>query len=290
MQVLLLYATVVLIWGSTFAAIPYQLGTVPIEVSVAYRFGLSAIVLALYAKLSGRSLRIPREVLPMVVVQALLMFCLNYFLVYYASAYITTGLIAVLFTTIVLMNAVLERLLFNTRMDRTFYTAAGMGVIGIALVFWPEISALSLNDSAVIGILFALGSVLSASLGNMAATVNMQKEVPVVALNAYAMGIATLMSAGSAMLLGRTFTISLEATYIGSLLYLSVFGSAVAFGAYLALIRRIGPSRASYCTVLFPIVALALSTVLENYVWTPIAAAGILVTLLGNWLILSRRK
>ncbi len=290
MQVLLLYATVVLIWGSTFAAIPFQLGTVPIEVSVAYRFGISAIALALYAKLSGRSLHIPRQLLPMVVVQSLLLFCLNYLLVYNASAFITTGLIAVLFTTIVLVNAVFESVFFNTRMDRTFYAAAGMGVLGIALVFWPEVSALSLTDKAVIGILFALGSVLSASLGNMAATVNMQKSVPVVALNAYAMGIATVLSLGIALALGREITFAMTPSYVGSLLYLSLFGSAVAFGAYLALIRRIGPSRASYCTVMFPIVALALSTVLENYVWTPIAAAGILVTLLGNWLILSKRQ
>ena len=92
-----------------------------------------------------------------------------------------------------------------------------------------------------------------------------------------------------AFALGREFTFSTETDYVVSLLYLSVFGSALAFGCYLALIRRIGPSRAAYSTVLFPIVALALSTVLENYVWTPVAAAGILVTLLGNWLILSKR-
>ena len=289
MQVLLLYGAVVLIWGSTFAAIPYQLGDVAIEVSVAYRFGISAVALAIYAKLSGRRLGLPGSVMPMVVVQSLLLFCLNYLLVYNASAYITTGLIAVLFTTIVLSNAVFERLFFNSRMNRTFYAAAAMGVIGIALVFWPEVSELSLDDTAVIGILLALGSVLSASLGNMAATVNMQKDLPVVALNAWAMGMATLWSLLIAFVLGREITFSTETDYVVSLLYLSVFGSAVAFGCYLALIRRIGPSRAAYCTVMFPIVALALSTVRENYVWTPVAAAGILVTLLGNWLILSKR-
>ncbi|MEM9402533.1 MAG: DMT family transporter [Pseudomonadota bacterium] len=289
MQVLLLYATVVLIWGSTFAAIPYQLGEVAVEVSVAYRFGISAVALAVYAKFSGRRLRIPGECLPMVAVQGLLMFCLNYLLVYYASANITTGLIAVLFTTIVLLNAVFERLLFNTRMDKSFYSAGGMGTVGIALVFWPEVSSVSLSDTALVGVLLALGSVLCASLGNMAAAVNMQKNLPVIALNACAMGMATVMSIVVAVFLGRDFTVSTNASYLGSLLYLSVFGSAVAFGAYLALMRRIGPSRASYCTVLFPIIALALSTVLENYVWTPTAAAGILVTLLGNWLILSRR-
>ncbi len=289
MQVVLLYTCVVVIWGSTFAAIPFQLGEVAIEVSVAYRFGISALALVLYALLTRRSLRLPAHLMPMIGLQGALLFCLNYFLVYYASEFVTTGLIAVLFSSIILFNAGFERVFFGTRITRRFFIAALLGISGIALVFWPEVSSLSLEDKAILGILLTLGSVLSASLGNMIATSNMQNDIPVVALNAYAMGVATVLSALAALALGRPFTFSTDPDYVWSLVYLSVFGSALAFGCYLALIRRIGPSRAAYSTVLFPIVALAISTVVENYVWTTVAAAGILLTLLGNWLILSKR-
>lgn len=290
MRDVLLFIVLVLIWGSTFAAIPFQLGVVSVEWSVAYRFGIAAAALATYAVLSRRSLRLPPSALPVVFLQGILLFSLNYFLVYYASAYITTGLIAVLFSLIVLTNAGFERLFFKSRMDARFMLAAALGVTGIACVFWPEVSELSLEDTAILGIALTLGSVLSASLGNMTATLNTRRSLPVVALNTYAMGFATVFSSTIALVLERPLAFSAEPGYVLSLLYLSVFGSAVAFGCYLALIRSIGPSRAAYSSVLFPIVALLLSTLIEDYQWTTIAAVGVLLALLGNWLLLSKRK
>lgn len=290
MQILAAYAAVVLIWGSTFAAIPYQLGVVAIELSVAYRFAIAALALLLYALLTKRSLRIPVRLLPYVLVQGVLLYSLNYFLVYNASAFVTTGLIAVLFTMIIPTNALFENRFFGTRFDRRFFFAAGLGITGIALVFWPEISRLSLADSAVIGILLALGSVLSASLGNMMAAYTMRLDVPVIALNVAAMAAAAVFSTCVALAQGHELAFSTQPAYLLSLLHLSVLGSAVAFGCYLSLIREIGPSRAAYISVLFPVVALGLSTVFEAYVWTMTAAVGILLTLLGNWLILRIRQ
>ncbi len=290
MRDVFLFATLVLIWGSTFAAIPFQLGVVAVEWSVAYRFGIAALALALYAVLSGRSLLLPKASLPFVFLQGILLFSLNYFLVYYASAYITTGLIAVLFSLIILSNAGFERLFFKTRIDARFAVAAALGVTGIACVFWPEVSELSFEDTAVLGIALTMGSVLSASLGNMTATLNTRRQLPVVALNTYAMGIATVFSSIVALVLGRPMAFSLDAGYVLSLAYLSVFGSAVAFGCYLALIRSIGPSRAAYSSVLFPIVALFLSTLIEDYEWTTIAALGVVLALLGNYILLSKPK
>lgn len=290
MRDVFLFAVLVLIWGSTFAAIPFQLGVVSVEWSVAYRFGIAAAALAVYALLSKRSLKLPRSSLPIVFLQGILLFSLNYFLVYYASAYITTGLIAVLFSLIVLTNAGFERLFFSTRMDARFMLAAALGVTGIACVFWPEVSELSFEDTAVLGIALTGGSVLSASLGNMTATLNTRRDLPVVALNAYAMAFATVFSSVIALSLKRPLAFSMEPGYVLSLLYLSILGSAVAFGCYLALIRSVGPSRAAYSTVLFPIVALLLSTLIEGYEWSSIAAVGVLLALLGNWLILSKRK
>ena len=104
------------------------------------------------------------------------------------------------------------------------------------------------------------------------------------------MAFAALLALAIAAALGREFEFLITPGYILSLLYLAIFGSAVAFGCYLALIRRIGSARAAYSSVLFPVVALAMSTLLEDYRWTPISATGIVFTLVGNWLILSRRK
>lgn len=290
MQILLLYAAVVLIWGSTWSAIPFQLGVVAVEVSVAYRFGLAAVVLYLYAIASRRQIRLPVRAYPFVFVQGVLLFCINYFFVYYGTAYLTSGVVAVLFSSILVMNAIFERLFFGRRIDARFWVAAFVGITGISLIFWNEISGVSLDDKSVYGGLLVLFSTLIASLGNMAAVVNTNKGLPVVAVNAHAMAFATVLALVIAAALGREFDFLMRADYVVSLIYLSIFGSAIAFGCYLALLRRIGASRAAYCAVLFPVVALLISTLFEGYNWTTPAFVGMLLTLAGNWLILSQRK
>ena len=290
MQVVLLYATIVLIWGSTWSAIPFQIGVVAEELSVAYRFGIAALFLYAYALLSRRRIRLPVDAYPFVFLQGTLLFSLNYFLVYYAAVHITTGLIAVLFSSIVLFNAILERVFFKTTIDKRLLLAGILGLSGISMIFWPEVAVISLEDDAVVGILLTLAGTLIASFGNMTAVVNTRRELPVVAVNAHAMAWSALLSLVAATLLGREFTFTFERGYVLSLAFLAIFGSAIAFGCYLALIKRIGPARAAYSSVLFPVVALAMSTIVEDYQWTMIAAIGIIFTLVGNWLILSSRK
>jgi len=257
---------------------------------VAYRFGLAAIVLYVYAIASRRQIRLPEGAYPFVFVQGVLLFCINYFFVYYGTAYLTSGVVAVLFSSILVMNAIFERLFFGRQITARFWVAAIIGITGISLIFWSEISGVGLDDKSVYGGLLVLFSTLIASLGNMAAVVNTNKGLPVVAVNAHAMAFAAMLALIIAAVLGREFDFLMRADYVVSLIYLSVFGSAIAFGCYLALLRRIGASRASYSTVLFPIVALLISTFLEGYHWTTLAFVGMLLTLAGNWLILSQRN
>ena len=288
MQVPLLYLTIVLIWGSTWIVIPYQLGDIANEMSVGYRFGLAALLLYAYAILTRRTIALPRDAYAFVFLQGTLLFSLNYFLVYYGTAYITTGLVAVVFSTVIVFNAIFERLFFRVEFEARVLIAALIGFSGIALIFWPEISEVSLQDDTVIGILFVLVATIIASLGNMTAVVNTRRALPLVAVNAHAMAWAGVTSVLIGLALGKDLDFSLSTSYLVSLLYLSLFGSAVAFGCYLALIRRIGAAKSAYSTVVVPIVALGLSTLFEGYEWTVAAVLGIILTLVGNWLILYR--
>lgn len=290
MQVILLYITVVLIWGSTWAAIPYQFGVVAEEVSVAYRFAIAAVTLFLYAIVAGKKIRLPRRYYPMVIVQGLLLFSINYFFVYYGTAYITSGLVAVTFSSIVVCNAFFERMFFRTPLEGRLLVASFLGMLGIALIFWPEVTTLSLQDRTFFGLLLVVIGVVIASLGNMAAVVNTGRDLPVVTVNAHGMAWGALLSFLAAAILGREFNFSLEPAYVWSLLFLAIFGSAIAFGCYLLLIRKIGSARAAYSSVLFPVVALAISTFLEDYQWSILAVVGISLTIVGNWLALRKTK
>jgi drug/metabolite transporter (DMT)-like permease len=289
-QVILLYVAVVLIWGSTWAAIPFQLGVVAEEVSIAYRFGMAAIILYVYATATGKQLKLPQNTYPFIFLQGALLFCINYILVYYGAAYLTSGIVAVLFSSIVVINAIFERAFFGRRLSARGWLASAIGITGIALIFWPEMSDVSISDDSLRGGMLVIVSVVIASLGNMTAVINTNRGLPVLAVNAHAMAFAAMLSTGIAAALGREFNFLFRTDYVASLVYLSVFGSAIAFGCYLSLLRRIGASRASYSTVLYPIVALLISTFFEDYRWTGLAVIGMLLAWGGNWLILSQRN
>jgi drug/metabolite transporter (DMT)-like permease len=287
-RALVLYTAVVLIWGSTWIAIPLQLGVVAEEVSVAWRFALGSLSLFIYAAATGRQIRIPLPHYGMVILMGALMFSANYLFTYYAINYVTSGLVAVMFSLIVVFNAFFERIFFGRPLERRLIIASVLGIAGVAFMFWPEVSTFNLQDESLYGVMLALIAVVLASIGNMAAIVNTNRHLPVVSMNAHGMAWGAAASLAVSALAGKEIGFLFEPGYIVSLIYLSVFGSAVAFGCYLALLRQIGSARAAYTAVLFPIVALILSTLFENYTWTPQAMIGVLFILAGNWLALTR--
>ena len=287
-RALVLYAAVVLIWGSTWIAIPLQLGVVAEEVSVAWRFALGSLSLFIYAAATGRQIRIPLRHYGMVILMGALMFSANYLFTYYSINYVTSGLVAVMFSLIVVFNAFFERIFFGRPLERRLIIASVLGVAGVAFMFWPEVRTFNLQDESLYGVTLALIAVVLASIGNMAAIVNTNRHLPVVSMNAHGMAWGAAVSLVVSALAGKEIGFLFQPGYIVSLLYLSVFGSAVAFGCYLALLRQIGSARAAYTAVLFPIVALILSTLFENYAWTPQAMIGVLFILAGNWLALTR--
>jgi drug/metabolite transporter (DMT)-like permease len=287
---LLLYAATVLIWGSTWLAIKYQLGVVAPEVSVAWRFLIAAALLIGFCRATGRPMRYGWRAHALIALQGVLLFCVNYLLFYYATETVTSGLNAVVFSTVVIMNIAGTAVLFGTRVAPRVAAAAALGLVGIALVFRPEIAAADLAGGGVRGLLLGLAATLSASLGMLTSAYNQRRGLPVVQTNAFGMAYGGLIMALVAALLGRSFTLDPSPLYLGSLIYLAVVGSAIAFGCYLTLLGRIGAERAAYATVLFPVIALALSTVVEDYRWTGEALAGVALVLLGNLLVLAPRS
>ena len=290
MKNLLLYASTVLIWGSTWLVITYQLGPVDPILSVAYRFTLASLLLLVFAKLRRINLRFtPRQHL-FFALQGVLLFSLNYLLVYLAELRLTSGLVAVIFSTLVFMNILIGALFLGTPVRPNVVVGALIGLVGISLVFLPELSAFSLQDRGFVGLLLSLVGTLSASLGNIVAARNQRERLPVVQTNAFGMGYGAILMFAIALIAGTPFRFETTLAYTASLVYLALFGSVIAFGAYLTLIGRIGADRAGYTSMLFPLVALGLSTLFEGYQWSVPAVAGVLLVLAGNFLVLSRRQ
>ena len=289
MKNLFLYATTVLIWGSTWLVITFQLGVVSPILSVAYRFTLASLLLFAFAILRRVNLRFTARQHLFFGLQGVLLFSLNYLLVYLAEQRLTSGLVAVIFSTLVFMNILIGALFLGTPVRSYVVIGALIGLAGICLVFLPELKAFSLQDAGFIGLLLSLGGTLFASIGNIVAARNQREGLPVVQANAFGMAYGAILMFVFALFTGTPFRFEFTPGYIVSLVYLALFGSAIAFGAYLTLLGRIGPDRAAYSSLLFPIVALGLSTLFEGFQWSAPALIGVLLVLAGNFIVLSRR-
>lgn len=286
----LLYAATVLIWGSTWLAIRFQLGVVAPDLSVVYRFALASALLLGYCLLTRRPLHYPLRAHGFIALQGLFLFCANYILFYLAAQHVPTGLLAVVFTLILPMNVVNGALFLGAPVDRRVVIGGAIGLAGMSLLFWPEIAAFEASSGALLGLGLAVAATLSASLGNMVAARNLRVGLPVMQTNALGMSYGALLTLAFVVVRGAPLAFDDSIGYLASLLYLAVFGSVVAFGCYLTLVGRIGLDRAAYAMVLFPVVALALSTVFEGYRWTLFAMAGVAFILAGNLIVLRKPR
>jgi drug/metabolite transporter (DMT)-like permease len=290
MSNLMLYLVAVVIWGSTWLAIKFQLGAVASSVSVASRFGSAALVLFLYAAWQRSPLRLPARLHAWLALQGLLLFGVNYVCVYLSEVHLPSGIVAVIFSVAVFFNLLGARLWFGTPIPPRALLGALLGCTGVALVFSPQLLALSATPEAAVGAALALFSAFSASLGNLVASRNQQAGGSVVTNTAWSMLYGAALVLAYAIASGERLDFVWTVPYVASFLYLTLFGSVIAFTAYLTLIRRVGPGKAGYVNVAVPVVALLLSTLFERLDWQPLMLVGAVLCLAGNILVLRSRR
>ncbi|MCE0812264.1 DMT family transporter [Buttiauxella sp. A2-C1_F] len=284
----ILYISVVVIWGTTWLAIYMQQGVVSVPVSIFWRFAVAAVVMLVVLLALGRLRRISLRDHLFCMLQGGCVFGFNFLCFYHAAAYISSGLESVIFSMAVLFNAVNSMVFFRQRPSKNLLPAAVLGIAGVVALFWHDLVATQLAPSLLLGIgLSALGT-FGFSLGNMISTRHQRRGLETLSTNTYAMFYGTIIMGVLALVRGDSFMPELTLRYLGSLFYLAIFGSVIAFGAYFTLVGRIGSGPAAYSTLLFPLVALSLSTIYEGYVWHSNAIIGLIMILLGNLVMFSK--
>ena len=284
----ILYGLVVVIWGTTWIAIFLQQGPVSAPVSIFWRFAVASVTM-LAILLATRRLRplALRDHL-FCVLQGCCVFCFNFWCFYTAAAHINTGLESVIFSMAVLFNAINGFIFFRQQPPARFWLAAALGLVGIITLFWEDLLSNGLNASLLWGIgLSALGT-YGFSLGNMLSMRHQRRGLETLTTNSWAMLYGTLVMGAIALVRGDDFTPQWTLSYMGALLYLALFGSVIAFGAYFTLVGRIGAGKAAYSTLLFPLVALTISTFYEGYVWHSNEVIGLALILVGNLVMFAR--
>ena len=285
-----LFAICVLIWGSTWLAITFQLGTVAPEISVGYRFVLASVVLFLYCRWRGLKLSFGiRQHLDLMLFGAS-MFCVSYIFIYYAETYIVSGVVAIAFSASPMLNMLMARVFFSTPMTTRVAIGATFGIAGIVCVFWHEFANLSASRNAELGAILAALSVVVSSLGNMVSTRIHARGYSTWSSMAWGMLYGGVMSLLIGMVLGKPLAFEVTGGYVGSLMYLAIFGSIITFACYLTLQARIGAARAAYVGVMTPILALVVSFFFEKFALGWLTILGVALSLAGNIVILRGKR
>jgi len=289
--ILVPFALVTLIWGSTWLVIRDQISVVPASWSVTYRFLLAGLAMLAFARAKGERVRLDAAGWLFAVAVGTLQFVLNFNFVYRAEAFITSGLVAVVFALLLVPNALLARLFLGQRLGRQLLVGSGIAMAGVALLFVHEVRSDPHGPAtALTGIGWTLLAILSASCANVLQATRTAKRYPMLPTLAVAMLIGAGLDAVFAFLTVGPPVVEMRIGYLLGILYLALFASALAFPLYYGVLRVIGPAKAAYSSVIVPVIAMLLSTLFENYRWSPLAAGGAALAGAGLVVALTARR
>ncbi|HVJ00409.1 MAG TPA: DMT family transporter [Sphingomonas sp.] len=291
LAILIPFAIVTLLWGSTWIVIRDQLGVVPASWSVTYRFVVAGLTMLVWALIRGERFDFDARGWGFAVALAISQFCVNYNFVYRAEEHITSGLVAVLFALLIVPNAVLGRVFLGQRLGRQLLIGSGIAMAGVALLFVHEARAdPSGSGEALIGIGFTMVALLGASIANVLQATRTARAYPMVAMLAAAMLIGAAIDGGLAWATTGPPVVEPRLGYILGIVYLGALATAIAFTLYFGVIRVIGPVKAAYSSVVIPVIAMLFSTAFEGYRWTTLAIAGGVLVLIGLVVALRARR
>ena len=245
-----------LIWGTTWLVIKIGLEGVPPFLGVSIRFLLAGTVLLLIGTVKNRELSISVELLKISALIGILLFTISYSAVYWAEQYISSGLASVLFTTMPLFVALFAGIFLkneNLTPLRLFGMIIGIG--GVLLIFSENLGLDEVIPSK--GLIVMTLSPISAALS----IVITKKHIH--SFNPFFLNGASMIIGGIATLIIHfTFDSSSPVVWnlssVSALLYLSIFGSALAFGIYFWMLQHTQVTTVSLVTIVSPVIAVFL--------------------------------
>ena len=284
---LLLYSMVVFGWSTSWLPLKWQLGVVAPEVSLLWRFVIAATVMFVISIYLRQSLLFNWRTHLRLALLGLCIFSTNFAFFYHGGKGVASGLLAVVFSSASLVNVLMTAVLGRSRPRIAHLLAAMVGLTGVVCLFWPE---LQLSNTALTSLALCLIGTLFFCTGNMVSAACQKRGIPVLASASWGMLYGACYLALFSFISNHEFTIEPTAKYVLGLVWLALVSSVMTFAAYLSLIGRIGPSRAGYATVIFPVFALLISTVFESYTWSSLAFIGLGLVIFGNVIMLRARS
>ena len=283
-----LYFIVLLAWGSSWFAISFQLGDVAPQVSIVWRFLLASLLLFIWCFARGLKLSYSwREHINWLLL-GFFLFCINYICAYFGTSYLTTGVVCLIFSTLTLFTVFNGFIFFKKPIRLPILFGAIVGIAGLSIIFSNEIrsSDWSLDSEIVKGFLWMLLATFFASIGMLLSGQMQARKIPLIQSNAFSMLYGSLILITYISFSDISFSFDTSYSYVVSLIYLSLVASVIGFGFYLKLVGNIGADKASYVNIFTPTIALLLSTLFEDYIWSWTGLIGVVLIIFGNVVVL----
>ena len=275
----------VLVWGFSWIAITFQVNEAPAEVALFYRIALAAVALLAVLIATGRLQRVPLRQQPFLAATGLSLFCVNYLFAYTSTLYIASGVSALVFSTVTVFNALNSMIFYGERQGPRFILGALAGIAGLGCMFWRDLAGLDLTSASLIGGGFMLTATYVFSLGNMMSRRNNAAHIDLPTATTWSMIWGSIFLFIYVLARGHSLSFDYSIGFYAALLYLAIPGTVIGFLAYLELVKRIGAPLAAFSAILYPAIALTVSTFVEGYEWTPASVAGLLLIAIGNMLV-----
>jgi drug/metabolite transporter (DMT)-like permease len=256
-KIFLLYATVCFIWGSTWLAIKLGLDGVPPLLGAGVRFAIAALLLLLPIGSQQLSLRLNTSSFRLVAMVGGLNFGLSYGCVYWSELTISSGLASVLFSVFPFLVILLAHYWFELEsLNAKKVSGMVFGFAGIVVIYADELQA---SRGSLRGML----TMLVATLGSSISLVYLKKygaNLNTLVLNFYSMLLGAALLLGTSQILEHGRAVQWSLKNVSAILYLSVFGSVVAFTIYFYLLKHLKATQMSLVTFIYPVLALLLGS------------------------------
>ncbi|MEO9900787.1 DMT family transporter [Nisaea sp.] len=285
---LFLFVSTALIWATGAFVTTLQAGIVPIPVSVGYRMLLMTAAMLAVIVVTRTPLRVRRADVPWLLVHAAVFFALNFICFYNATTYVPSGVATLALSTSPIFATIIGFLALKERVQPRAILGMVIGIGGLGLIVAPDIAGLTGGSSLLLGMLWGLGASFGTAIGTVIGARNHRAGVPPFAANFWGAFGGAVICLGVAALADQHFTFDWSLRYVGSLLYLGIAASCLAFLMFFSLVTRIGPGRAAYIFTVVPVIALLISTVMEGVELTAVIVGGTAMILTGNVLVLKR--
>ncbi len=279
-----------IVWGLTWIAIKFQIDAINGTAAVFYRFICASVIMFALCLYNKENLKYNYQQHVKFFSQGLFMFCLNFVITYWATSMAPSSLVALAFTSLIFFNMFGAKIFLNIPFEKKVIWGATISFLGMALISFNEYDTIALHPMSLWGFLLSLIATLSASAGNLISTKSRLLKVPILANNAWSMLYGSIFTFIFCIIMQKNFSIHFSASFLYSFIYLTVFGSVLSFWSYLKLIDIVGPAKASFTSVISPVIALGISTYFENLSWSVFLASGVIFCLLGNFIALFRFK